>query len=191
MAKGEETYQKMLDVSIYYFAKDGIQKTSFSKIANALNMTKPSLYYYVKSKEELVQKVFDYIYEDYNFSAYFEEIPKKPDKIEAFLLDGGLQYIQEIEDQSILINLLNEFSIYANRIQLKDTSYFEKISKSQRSFVQGFEKTLASANVKKEERTIRAQTLALLLDNIQSYKIKGVDLDANQLWRHAVKQALQ
>lgn len=191
MAKGEETYQKMMDVSIYYFAKDGIQKTSFSKIADALHMTKPSLYYYVKSKDELVQKVFDYIYEDYNFSAYFEKLPSKANEIEAFLLEGGLQFIQEIEDYSILINLLNEFAIYANRVKAKDDSYFDKISKAQQSFVEGFEQALKKAGVSQEERLIKAQTLALILDNIQSYQLMGVELDANQLWRHAVKQALK
>lgn len=191
MAKGEETYQKMMDVSIYYFAKDGIQKTSFSKIADALHMTKPSLYYYVKSKDELVQKVFDYIYEDYNFSAYFEKLPSKANEIEAFLLEGGLQFIQEIEDYSILINLLNEFAIYANRVKAKDDSYFDKISKAQQSFVEGFEQALKKAGVSQEERLIKAQTLALILDNIQSYQLMGIELDANQLWRHAVKQALK
>lgn len=191
MAKGEETYQKMIDVSIYYFAKDGIQKTSFSKIADALHMTKPSLYYYVKSKEELIQKVFDYIYEDYNFSAYFEEKSLKSKEVENYLIEGGLQYFQEIEKQDIILNLLNEFNLYANRIKLKDSSFFDKIKVAQQSFIIGFEKTLLIADVKSDEITVRAQGLAIMLDHIQSYKKMGISLDAEVLWQRAVQQALQ
>lgn len=191
MAKGEETYQKMIDVAIYYFAKDGIQKTSFSKIADVLQMTKPSLYYYVKSKDELVQKVFDYIYEDYNFSAYFDEQSLKPKKIASYLLEGGLQFLHEIEEQSIIVNLLNEFNLYANRVKLKDSTFFDKISAAQQSFFIGFEKALIVAGIPDYKVKLRAQTLALMLDNIQSYKLMGVELDADELWEHTVKQALQ
>lgn len=191
MAKGEETYQKMIDVSIYYFAKDGIQKTSFSKIAEALHMTKPSLYYYVKSKEELIQKVFDYIYEDYNFSAYFEVKSLKSKEVENYLIEGGLQYFSEIEKQDIILNLLNEFNLYANRIKLKDPSFFDKIKVTQQSFVNGFEKTLLIAGVKSDEITIRAQGLAIMLNHIQSYKKMGISVDINALWERAVQQALR
>lgn len=190
MAKGEETYQKMIDVSIYYFAKDGIQKTSFSKIADALHMTKPSLYYYVKSKDELIQKVFDYIYEDYNFSAYFEESSLKANEVESYLIEGGLQYFREIEKQDIILNLLNEFNLYANRIKLKYPSFFDKIKIAQQSFILGFEKTLLIAGVKSSEITIRAQSLAIMLDHIQCYKKLGITLDATALWKHTVQQAL-
>lgn len=192
MTKGEETYQKIIDVSIYFFAKDGIHKTSFSKIAEALKMTKPSLYYYVKSKDELIQKVFNYIFEEYSFEAYFEKEQLTKETIQDYLIDGGLQFIHEIEEQDIILNLISEFILYANRMEEKDISYMKKIKESQLSFINGFESVLmiAAENglVDKQEIRMHAQTLALMLDNIQSYKMLGITIDTNGLWEHTVRR---
>lgn len=192
MSKGEETYQKILDVSIYFFAKDGIHKTSFSKIADALKMTKPSLYYYVKSKEELVHKVFDYIFDDYSFDAYFEKEKLTQTTIEAYLIGGGHQFIEEIEEQNIILNLLNEFTLYAKRMEEKDETYMEKIKQSHQSFITGFAQILQQAEefdlIKEEHIILRAQTMALMLDNIQSYHTLGLGMDSKELWSFTVHQ---
>ncbi|GEK33258.1 TetR/AcrR family transcriptional regulator [Kurthia sibirica] len=192
MSKGEETYQKILDVSIYFFAKDGIHKTSFSKIADALKMTKPSLYYYVKSKEELVHKVFDYIFDDYSFDAYFEKEKLTQTTIEAYLIGGGHQFIEEIEEQNIILNLLNEFTLYAKRMEEKDETYMEKIKQSHQSFITGFAQILQQAEefdlIKEEHIILRAQTMALMLDNIQSYHTLGLGMDSKELWSFTVRQ---
>ncbi len=48
-----EIYQKALDL----FVKKGYDATSMSMIAKALNMSKPNLYYYCSSKEELLYQI--------------------------------------------------------------------------------------------------------------------------------------
>lgn len=192
MSKGEETYQKIIDVSIYFFAKEGIHKTSFSKIAEALKMTKPSLYYYVKSKEELIHKVFDYIFDDYSFQSYFEKEELTKNTIEQYLISGGYQFIEEIEEQNILLNLIDDYILYARRMEENDTTYMEKIKISQQSFINGFVQILQQAEelnlIKEEYIVLRAQTLALMLDNIKAYHGLNMTIDSKQLWSYTVKQ---
>lgn len=190
-AKGEHTYQKMIDVAIYLFAKDGIHNTSFSKIAKALNMTKPSLYYYVDSKEQLIEEVFDYIYEDYVFASYFDEKKLVATEIESYLIEGGLQFIEEVDEDGSILNLLQEFALYANRQKETKPLFFEKMQHSRRSFVQGFEKALLVAGVDKKQVLPRAQTLALMLANIQSYKKMDAYVDELTLWSFTVKNAIK
>lgn len=188
--KGEATYQKMIDVSIYYFAKDGIQKTSFSKIAEALHMTKPSLYYYVKSKDELIGKVFDYIFEDYIFNSYFEKKALVENGLEKYLIEGGLQFIQEVDEQDIILNLLNEFTLYANRVKHIEPAFYRKIVEAKQSFNRGFEDALVTTELSSDEIELRAATLALMLDNIRNSKALDNPTAAEKLWEYAVKTAL-
>ncbi len=78
-----EIYQKALDL----FVKKGYDATSMSMIAKALNMSKPNLYYYCSSKEELLyqihlddlQKRFVPILDE------AEKIPDPKDRIAHFL----------------------------------------------------------------------------------------------------------
>lgn len=189
--KGEETYQKMIDVAIYYFAKDGIHKTSFSKIAEALHMTKPSLYYYIESKEELIRKVFNYVLEDYKFSSYFDEESLEITSVENYLIQGGNNFIEETAEQSIIIDLLNEFTLYANRMKAEDESFIEKIEESRLSFLNGFEHALRVAKVEKSEIILRAQTLAIMLDHIQQNQQMSMKTDEKKLWKHIVTQTLK
>lgn len=189
--KGEATYQKMIEVAIYFFAKDGIHNTSFSKIAKALNMTKPSLYYYVDSKDELIAKVFDYIYDEYVFSSYFENKELKEQNIENYLIEGGLQFIQEVDQQSSILNLLHEFTLYANRLKHTEPAFFEKMQHSKQSFFYGFQKILRVAGVEEQQLTLRAQMLALMLESIQNYKKNDNTLDESNLWIFTVKNALK
>ncbi|MEG0380508.1 MAG: hypothetical protein RR603_02275, partial [Kurthia sp.] len=79
-----------------------------------------------------------------------------------------------------------------NRMEEKDISYMKKIKESQLSFINGFESVLmiAAENglVDKQEIRMHAQTLALMLDNIQSYKMLGITIDTNGLWEHTVRR---
>lgn len=48
---------ELLDIAARYFDEKGYRATSLSDIGDALGMNKASLYYYVKSKEELLARV--------------------------------------------------------------------------------------------------------------------------------------
>ena len=48
---------ELLDIAARYFDEKGYRATSLSDIGDALGMNKASLYYYVKSKEDLLARV--------------------------------------------------------------------------------------------------------------------------------------
>ena len=55
--RGYQTQKKLLSVAAQLFKKNGYQATSMQAIADALNIKKGSLYYYIRSKEDLLYKL--------------------------------------------------------------------------------------------------------------------------------------
>ncbi|MEK4758696.1 TetR/AcrR family transcriptional regulator [Viridibacillus sp. FSL E2-0187] len=195
MNKGKETYQRVLDVAIYFFAKEGIQKTSFAMIAKELGMSKPSLYYYVESKDELIKKVFDYIFEDYTFEDYFHLKDMTKENLIEQLYLGGMDYINEIQEQDILLNLLSEFTLYANRNKEVDETFIEKIKEVQQMFIDGFVQVLQKAIEfgLMEENNIQAKAgvLALMLDNILNYKMLDMKIEEAAIWKQTITDVIK
>jgi AcrR family transcriptional regulator len=195
MNKGKETYQRVLDVAIYFFAKEGIQKTSFAMIAKELGMSKPSLYYYVESKDELIKKVFDYIFEDYTFEDYFHLKDMTKENLIEKLYSGGMDYIKEIQEQDILLNLLSEFTLYANRKKEVDETYIEKIKEVQQMFIDGFAQVLQKAVefglMEKNNIQAKAGVLALMLDNILNYKMLNMKIEESTIWKQTITDVIK
>lgn len=53
------TKQEIIKTAVYLFNKKGFSATSVQDIADALNVTKAALYYYISSKEEILYEIFD------------------------------------------------------------------------------------------------------------------------------------
>ncbi|MGE7838859.1 TetR/AcrR family transcriptional regulator [Viridibacillus arvi] len=195
MNKGKETYQRVLDVAIYFFAKEGIHKTSFAMIAKELGMSKPSLYYYVESKDELIKKVFDYIFEDYTFEDYFHLKDMTKENLIEKLYSGGMDYIKEIQEQDILLNLLSEFTLYANRKKEVDETFIEKIKEVQQMFIDGFAQVLQKAVefglMEKNNIQAKAGVLALMLDNILNYKMLNMKIEHATIWKQTITDVIK
>lgn len=71
----EETVQKILDVSHRLFISKGYDKTSIQDIVDELGMSKGAIYHHFKSKEEILDRLCDSIYEDMD---WFCEIKNEP-----------------------------------------------------------------------------------------------------------------
>lgn len=57
VAEREEKWEALLHAAARAFAESGYYRTSLDEIAERLGVTKPTLYYYAKSKEELIAAV--------------------------------------------------------------------------------------------------------------------------------------
>ena len=55
----EERKQEIIEMAMVLFEEKGIQKTSMSDIAKELNVAKGLIYYYFRSKEELISYVIE------------------------------------------------------------------------------------------------------------------------------------
>ncbi|MDF9837553.1 MULTISPECIES: TetR/AcrR family transcriptional regulator [unclassified Breznakia] len=53
-----ENREKILTTALSLFAKDGLQSTTTAKIANAANVSNGTLFYYFKTKDELIVSLY-------------------------------------------------------------------------------------------------------------------------------------
>ena len=56
--------KEIFTVATHMFAEHGYERTTLEMIAQELGLSKPSLYYYVKSKEEVLAHIFQHIFQN-------------------------------------------------------------------------------------------------------------------------------
>ncbi|MDR0270786.1 TetR/AcrR family transcriptional regulator [Paenibacillus sp.] len=187
MKKRELTSQQLIEAAILLFAQHGIEKTSLAMIAAEVGITKPSIYYHFASKDELVEKVFEYMFSDYHFGQYFPISDFNEQNFAEKLFQGGISmFPQDKENFYPVMRLLNEFMLTAGR----GGHFGEAVVAMQQEFLEGFRQLLqhgAKLGVIEEENAdSRAYVLALVVDNITSYMMMGVKLDYEKIWKEAV-----
>lgn len=94
----EETINKILDVSYRLFSTKGYENTSIQDVVDELGLSKGAIYYHFKSKEEILERLYDRLYQ-------------------------GQDWYLEIKNDSSLNGLQKLEKIF--RIQLQDS---EKVS---------------------------------------------------------------
>lgn len=90
----EETVQKILEVSHRLFTTKGYDKTSIQDIVDALGMSKGAIYHHFKSKEEILDRLCDNIYQDMD---WFCEITSAPGLTALEKLSS--MFLFELEDE--------------------------------------------------------------------------------------------
>jgi len=77
--RGRDTRARLRELSLQLFAEQGYEKTSLREIAEHLGVTKAALYYYFKSKEDIVRSlVEDYMTEMDELIAWGKDQPATP-----------------------------------------------------------------------------------------------------------------
>jgi AcrR family transcriptional regulator len=75
--RGRDTRSRLRELALQLFAEQGYEKTSLREIAERLGVTKAALYYYFKSKEDIVRSlVEDYVAEIDELIAWGKEQPR-------------------------------------------------------------------------------------------------------------------
>ena len=77
--RGRDTRSRLRELALQMFAEQGYEKTSLREIAERLGVTKAALYYYFKSKEDIVRSlVEDYMAEIDELIAWGGTSPVRP-----------------------------------------------------------------------------------------------------------------
>jgi AcrR family transcriptional regulator len=77
---GRDTRSRLRELALQLFAEQGYEKTSLREIAERLGVTKAALYYYFKSKEDIVRSlVEDYVAELDRLIAWAKTQPRSAD----------------------------------------------------------------------------------------------------------------
>jgi AcrR family transcriptional regulator len=77
---GRDTRSRLRELALQLFAEQGYEKTSLREIAERLGVTKAALYYYFKSKEDIVASlVEDYMAQLDDLIAWGKDQPRTPE----------------------------------------------------------------------------------------------------------------
>lgn len=186
MSKSEETLASIKEVSYQLFAEVGITKTTYSMIAKAVGIAKPSIYYYFKSKEDLIAAIFEDLCSAIQFSTFFEADTFTKDNFEEKLVELGIHMIDEQAKDPYYNRVVQEYMLMATRYPF----YHEKLLMVQKGYLHGFETLMEKAKhfglVSDQASAAKAHMLALVLDNIGNFMMLVEHIDYKQIWLEAV-----
>lgn len=109
------TKEKILDAMYELVAEVGYDKASIGKICDRVGISKPSVYYYFPSKEEIFTTLLDSMFPSIDYQRDYSLIVDK-DGFKAALIELGNSVIGSYRSDEKRRRVLAEVSIQANRI---------------------------------------------------------------------------
>ncbi|HFK1746760.1 MULTISPECIES: TetR/AcrR family transcriptional regulator [Bacillus] len=191
MSKSEETLSSIMEASYRLFATYGIVKTTYTMIGEEVGIAKPSIYYYFKSKDALIECIFTELCKAMQFSSYFhtEEFTKS-NFIEKCIAIG-LKIIDEQRNDPYFNRVLQEYVLLSSRNKM----YKDRLLTVQTEYLHGFEVLLTKANelqlIENKNLVSKAHMLALVLDNIGNFMMIDAKIDYKQIWIEAVNNTFE
>lgn len=187
-----ETYKKILEASYELLAQHGYDKTSLNMVAKSVNISKPSLYYYFSSKEELFSVLFNQIIEQMKFSKLHDLTHFTKENFRDGLLEIGHKEIDSIVSDNYFSSVLKEMIIYSTRNTHVSKMFIDVIA----SYVDGFRQLLKHGVDIKElpenmDIELQAQILTMAIDSITTFISYGMDFDFKKIWFEVIRQMLK
>ena len=191
MSKSEETLSSIMEASYRLFATYGIVKTTYTMIGEEVGIAKPSIYYYFKSKDALIECIFTELCKAMQFSSYFHtEEFTKTNFIEKCIAIG-LKIIDEQRNDPYFNLVLQEYVLLSSR----NNMYKDRLLTVQTEYLHGFEVLLTKANklqlIENKNLVSKAHMLALVLDNIGNFMMIDAKIDYKQIWIEAVNNIFE
>ncbi len=147
--KADEKFSQILLGSCKMFKSLGIRSLSMDDIARNLSVSKKTLYQYVKSKDELVEKVLDYDFSE-NVRVWIHECPDNTTNAIDQLLSASKHIYDELKDFNPAITFdLQKYhtEVYRNYMIRKQDLIYELMKKN---IVKGISEGLYRENVNSE-----------------------------------------
>ncbi|MFJ7918996.1 TetR/AcrR family transcriptional regulator [Lysinibacillus fusiformis] len=192
MGNKEQTFQKIIEVAYVMFAEKGFEKTSLAMIAAEVGISKPAIYYYFQSKDQLITYLFDELYKviQQDIAVDYQELSRVNFKEE--LLELGYKSIEAQGKDPYFNKIFNQYVLLAAR----DESYKKQLVELETSFLTSFVEVLqygVQLRVLEDTPTIeaKAQMLALVYDNMGNFMLTGNQLDYRAIWKEAVYSIIQ
>ncbi|AIC94491.1 TetR/AcrR family transcriptional regulator [Shouchella lehensis] len=191
MGNKEQTYQDIMETAFKMFSKKGFDQTSLTNIATEVGISKPAIYYYFKSKDELIKTLFDTLVKDIQSVTLIKVENMTAQNVKELMYDIGEKSIDRQEKERSFNQLFNHYILLASR----DAYYADQLVRIQHYFFNTFYDALKHAvqinAIKDEAILIKSQVLALLFDNITNYILTGMELDYKKIWKEAVDNTLR
>ncbi len=187
MRNREETLNKILETAYIMFAVKGFDKTSLSMIANEVGISKPAIYYYFTSKDELIEYLFEEICKDIERGNTFDYSDISKTNLQHKLLEIGYQSIDEQESDVHFNKIFNQYMLLASR----DEKYMTRLRDIQAGYLKSYHDFLNYAveigAISDTNIETKAHMLAMVIDNIGNFMLTGNKLDYKGIWKEAVE----
>ncbi|MGR7909408.1 TetR/AcrR family transcriptional regulator [Lysinibacillus capsici] len=192
MGNKEQTFRKIIEIAYGMFAENGFEKTSLAMIATEVGISKPAIYYYFQSKDQLIAFIFDELYKEiqHDVAVDYKELSSANFKEE--LLKLGYKSIEAQDKDPYFNKIFNQYVLLAAR----DENYKRQLVELETSFLTSFVAILrygVQLGVLEDTPHIeaKAQMLALVYDNIGNFMLTGNQLNYRAIWKEAVNSVIQ
>jgi len=192
MGSKEQTFHKIIEIAYGMFAENGFEKTSLAMIATEVGISKPAIYYYFQSKDQLIAFIFDELYKEiqHDVAVDYKELSSANFKEE--LLKLGYKSIEAQDKDPYFNKIFNQYVLLAAR----DENYKRQLVELETSFLTSFVAILrygVQLGVLEDTPHIeaKAQMLALVYDNIGNFMLTGNQLNYRAIWKEAVNSVIQ
>jgi len=192
MGNKEQTFQKIIEVAYVMFAEKGFDKTSLAMIAAEVGISKPAIYYYFQSKDQLIAYLFEELYKEIQRDIAVDYKELSPTNFKGELLELGYKSIDAQGKDPYFNKIFNQYVLLAAR----DESYMKQLVELETSFLTSFVEILqygVRLRVLEDNPNMeaKAQMLALLYDNIGNFMLTGNQLNYKAIWKEAVDSVIQ
>ncbi|KPN97986.1 TetR/AcrR family transcriptional regulator [Lysinibacillus sp. ZYM-1] len=192
MGNKEQTFQKIIEVAYVMFAEKGFDKTSLAMIAAEVGISKPAIYYYFQSKDQLIAYLFEELYKEIQRDIAVDYKELSPTNFKGELLELGYKSIDAQGKDPYFNKIFNQYVLLAAR----DESYMKQLVELETSFLTSFVEILQygvrlRVIVDNPNMEAKAQMLALLYDNIGNFMLTGNQLNYKAIWKEAVDSVIQ
>ncbi|MET4559887.1 AcrR family transcriptional regulator [Lysinibacillus parviboronicapiens] len=191
MRNREETCKKILETAYVMFSEKGFDKTSLSMIAADVGISKPAIYYYFTSKDELIEYLFDEICRDISLSNTFDYSDISRTNLKQKLLEIGYQSIDEQASDKHFNKIFNQYILLASR----DDKYMTRLLDVQAGYLKSYQDLFSYAveieAISATNIEAKAHMLAMVIDNISNFMLTGSKLDYKGIWQEAVESVLR
>ncbi len=181
-----EKYDEILQTAYQCFAENGFEKTSMNQIAKQAGITKPAVYYYFVSKEQLIRTLFQVIKAEIDFSEFFNIEAYSKSDFKERLLEDGLAMIKQQREDLFYEKIMREYDVLGSR----DASYREELRQILDHYLEGFVSLLHMAAkyelISEEEIEIKAQFLTLVVDSLDKYTEEDYNFNPEAIWKFSV-----
>ena len=184
---GKETRQRILDTAFELISEKGYARASVSDICKMVGITKPSLYYYFDSKDEILLTLLDSLY--INKGDILSRMPEKMTKA-AFtqgLLLIGDDIIKSFEGDDVNRKFLAEVDVLRTRMPALSEYHqetFDMILDDFETYLNAGDK--AGLMKKGFDAKLHAQELYVVMTGLSHASLNEEDVDLKGVWASTV-----
>jgi AcrR family transcriptional regulator len=178
----EKRRGQIIDAATKVFSEKGIEKARVDDIVTESGLSKGAVYWYFKSKDEIIQAAFDQFF-DFDQQG-LQLIIDQPGSTRERLLTYSLLMAQNVRQIYSLLPLVYQFYAAATRQELMQETFRRYLSHYSELLGELLRQGVEEGELKPlDEKSIAAQLIAIMEGMVLLWILQGEQFDAEQFVR--------